>query len=235
MKITQIALAFGIAAITFAAAAPAFAALKVGDPAPDFQLQAANNGKVSTFSLKGRAEKGPVVVYFYPKAFTGGCSLEAHDSPKPCRNSRRSTCPVIGRLGRRHRHPEEVLHPDLRRQVPGRGRSRPGRRHPVRRQDGRRHHGQTASPMSSARTARSPSSMKTATPRPTCRRCSMPSARPASDLAGITKSKLPPAPPLAFPCLFTYRPPSFRVSARIVRCSDPSCLRVFRSMARHPG
>lgn len=75
----KIALALGVAALTFACAAPAFAALKVGDVAPDFQLDAANNGKVSTFSLKAALKKGPVVVYFYPKAFTGGCSMEAHD------------------------------------------------------------------------------------------------------------------------------------------------------------
>ncbi len=73
------ALALGTALLALAVSAPAFAALKVGDVAPDFQLPAANNGKVSTFSLKAALKKGPVVVYFYPKAFTGGCSLEAHD------------------------------------------------------------------------------------------------------------------------------------------------------------
>ncbi|MDC7681999.1 peroxiredoxin [Asticcacaulis sp. BYS171W] len=59
------------------AASPAFAALKVGDKAPDFKVSAATNGVVSDFSLKQALKKGPVVVYFYPKAFTGGCSLEA--------------------------------------------------------------------------------------------------------------------------------------------------------------
>jgi peroxiredoxin Q/BCP len=38
----------------------------------------ATDGVVSTFSLQSTLKKGPVVVYFYPKAFTGGCSLEAH-------------------------------------------------------------------------------------------------------------------------------------------------------------
>lgn len=69
-------LAAVIAALAFAS--PAFAALKVGDKAPDFTLKAATNGKVSDFSLKQALKTGPVVVYFYPKAFTGGCSLEAH-------------------------------------------------------------------------------------------------------------------------------------------------------------
>lgn len=70
-----------LAAVTAASivlASPAFAALKVGDKAPDFTLQAATDGKVSDFSLKQALKSGPVVVYFYPKAFTGGCSLEAH-------------------------------------------------------------------------------------------------------------------------------------------------------------
>ncbi len=58
-------------------ASPALAALKAGDKAPDFKLQTATNGKVSAFSLKDHLKKGPVVVYFYPKAFTGTCSLEA--------------------------------------------------------------------------------------------------------------------------------------------------------------
>ncbi|MGA9659157.1 MAG: peroxiredoxin [Asticcacaulis sp.] len=58
--------------------APALAALKVGDMAPAFSVPAATNGDVATFSLKTALKKGPVVVYFYPKAFTTGCSLEAH-------------------------------------------------------------------------------------------------------------------------------------------------------------
>ncbi|MDC7674603.1 peroxiredoxin [Asticcacaulis machinosus] len=58
-------------------ATPALAALKAGDKAPDFKLQTATDGKVSAFSLKDHLKKGPVVVYFYPKAFTGTCSLEA--------------------------------------------------------------------------------------------------------------------------------------------------------------
>ena len=59
-------------------AAPAFAALKVGDTAPDFTAQVSLGGKPFTFSLKDALKKGPVVVYFYPSAYTGGCDLEAH-------------------------------------------------------------------------------------------------------------------------------------------------------------
>ena len=57
---------------------PAFAALKQGDKAPDFSAKASMAGKEFTFSLKDALKKGPVVVYFYPSAFTGGCNIEAH-------------------------------------------------------------------------------------------------------------------------------------------------------------
>src|SRR5665213_2802790 len=54
------------------------AALKEGDKAPDFSARASLAGKEFNFSLKGALKKGPVVVYFYPSAFTKGCDLEAH-------------------------------------------------------------------------------------------------------------------------------------------------------------
>jgi thioredoxin-dependent peroxiredoxin len=59
-------------------AVPAQAALKVGAMAPDFQAQASLGGEVATFSLAETLKKGPVVLYFYPAAFTQGCTLEAH-------------------------------------------------------------------------------------------------------------------------------------------------------------
>lgn len=59
--------------------APALAALKPGDQAPDFKVQASLGGKVFTFSLAEALKKGPVVLYFYPAAFTEGCTIEAHD------------------------------------------------------------------------------------------------------------------------------------------------------------
>ena len=60
-------------------AAPALAALKPGNLAPDFKAQASLGGKVFTFSLADALKKGPVVLYFYPAAFTEGCTIEAHD------------------------------------------------------------------------------------------------------------------------------------------------------------
>ena len=58
---------------------PALAALKTGDKAPDFTAPAMLGGKDFTFHLADALKKGPVVVYFYPAAFTSGCTVEAHD------------------------------------------------------------------------------------------------------------------------------------------------------------
>ena len=59
-------------------AVPALAALKTGQPAPDFNLKASHAGKETSFSLNDALKKGPVVVYFYPAAYTQGCNIEAH-------------------------------------------------------------------------------------------------------------------------------------------------------------
>lgn len=53
------------------------AALEIGIEAPDFTLEAALAGKTFSFTLSEALKQGPVVVYFYPKAFTQGCSIEA--------------------------------------------------------------------------------------------------------------------------------------------------------------
>ena len=57
---------------------PVYAALKAGGAAPDFSTKASLAGKEFDYSLKAALAKGPVVVYFYPSAFTGGCNIEAH-------------------------------------------------------------------------------------------------------------------------------------------------------------
>jgi thioredoxin-dependent peroxiredoxin len=59
-------------------ALPAWAALKEGDKAPEFKAQASLAGKAFSYSLKDALKKGPVVVYFYPSAYTGGCNIQAH-------------------------------------------------------------------------------------------------------------------------------------------------------------
>jgi len=68
------------AAAALLAAAPlaSRAALKPGDAAPDFTTEAALGGKSFQFALADALKRGPVVVYFYPSAYTGGCNLEAH-------------------------------------------------------------------------------------------------------------------------------------------------------------
>ena len=64
--------------LSSAIALPALAALKKGDAAPDFSTKASLAGKAFDFSLKDALKKGPVVVYFYPSAYTPGCNVEAH-------------------------------------------------------------------------------------------------------------------------------------------------------------
>ncbi len=59
--------------------APACAALKIGVTAPDFTAPATLGGKEFTFALAEALKKGPVVLYFYPAAFTHGCTIEAHE------------------------------------------------------------------------------------------------------------------------------------------------------------
>lgn len=56
----------------------AVAALDVGEQAPDFGAPAALGGSVYRYSLADSLRKGPVVVYFFPAAYSDGCSIEAH-------------------------------------------------------------------------------------------------------------------------------------------------------------
>jgi peroxiredoxin len=66
------------AAIAALAALPAAAALAPGANAPFFTAEASLDGKAFAFSLEAALKKGPVVVYFYPSAYTGGCNAEAN-------------------------------------------------------------------------------------------------------------------------------------------------------------
>ena len=54
------------------------AALKPGDAAPAFSTEAALGGKTFSFQLGDALKRGPVVLYFFPKAFTQGCTVEAN-------------------------------------------------------------------------------------------------------------------------------------------------------------
>lgn len=73
MKLKTLCLATGLL-LTQAA----FAALPVGAPAPDFSADAALAGQPYKFSLAANLKQGAVLLYFYPKAFTSGCTVEAH-------------------------------------------------------------------------------------------------------------------------------------------------------------
>ena len=74
MRRMTLALAATVAAL---ASAPAVTALPVGQAAPDFRTMGALNGKPFRLHLAEQLKNGPVVLYFYPKAFTKGCTLEA--------------------------------------------------------------------------------------------------------------------------------------------------------------
>ena len=70
---------FLVIALSVLVSLPVLAALKVGEKAPDFSAKGSLAGKEFNFSLADALKKGPVVVYFYPSAYTNGCDIEAHN------------------------------------------------------------------------------------------------------------------------------------------------------------
>lgn len=72
------------------------AALSVGAPAPDFSAEAAVGGQPFQFKLAEALKKGPVVLYFYPKAFTSGCTVEAHQFAEATDKFKALNTTVIG-------------------------------------------------------------------------------------------------------------------------------------------
>lgn len=74
----------------------ALAVLKPGDKAPDFTTQASLGGKTYTYSLADALKKGPVVLYFYPAAFTTGCTIEAHEFADAVDEYKKYGATVIG-------------------------------------------------------------------------------------------------------------------------------------------
>jgi peroxiredoxin len=77
-------------------AAPLAAALPVGATAPDFRTVGALGGKTFKLHLYDQLKKGPVVLYFYPKAFTSGCTMEAHAFSEAAKDFRKAGAQVIG-------------------------------------------------------------------------------------------------------------------------------------------
>jgi peroxiredoxin len=78
---------------------PAFAELKPGAVAPMFTAQATIGGKIFDFDMKAALAKGPVVLYFYPAAFTSGCTFEAHDFAEHIDDYKKLGATVIGVSG----------------------------------------------------------------------------------------------------------------------------------------
>jgi peroxiredoxin len=72
------------------------AALNVGAPAPDFSADAAVGGQPFKFKLAEALKQGPVVLYFYPKAFTSGCTVEAHQFAEATDKFKAAGATVIG-------------------------------------------------------------------------------------------------------------------------------------------
>lgn len=87
-------LAAALLAVTFAS--PLSASLPVGAKAPDFTTMGALNGKAFRLHLKDQLRHGPVVLYFYPKAFTEGCTLEAKAFSDAIPQFRKAGAQVVG-------------------------------------------------------------------------------------------------------------------------------------------
>jgi peroxiredoxin len=77
-------------------AQPLGAALPVGAQAPDFRTTGAVGGKAFNLHLKDQLKHGPLVLYFYPKAFTQGCTLEAKAFADAMPDFRRAGARVVG-------------------------------------------------------------------------------------------------------------------------------------------
>jgi peroxiredoxin len=86
-------LTLGLAAF---AATPAAAALPIGAKAPDFTTTGAVGGRAFKLHLAEQLKKGPVVLYFFPKAFTSGCTAEAHAFSDSIADFKKAGAQVVG-------------------------------------------------------------------------------------------------------------------------------------------
>jgi peroxiredoxin len=85
-----------VATACSALAGPLYADLQPGVQAPPFTTEATLAGQPFTFSLAGALQSGPVVLYFYPAAFTKGCTIEAHDFAEATARFKALGATVIG-------------------------------------------------------------------------------------------------------------------------------------------
>ncbi|PLZ04390.1 peroxiredoxin [Burkholderia sp. WAC0059] len=96
MKRSRIAAVSAALAALSLHALTAQATLKPGQHAPDFTAEASLGGKTYRYSLADALRKGPVVLYFYPAAFTKGCTIEAHEFADAVDEYRKYGATVIG-------------------------------------------------------------------------------------------------------------------------------------------
>src|SRR4029077_8372803 len=82
--------------VSLLTAVPVYAALPDGSKAPDFSTDASLAGKAFKFSLADALKNGPVVLYFYPAAFTPGCTVEAHEFAEATEKFKALGATVIG-------------------------------------------------------------------------------------------------------------------------------------------
>src|SRR6266567_9355718 len=78
------------------ASTPSLAALRVGAKAPDFTTTGAVGGKAFKLHLTDQLKKGPLVLYFFPKAFTSGCTAEAHAFSESISDFKKAGAQVVG-------------------------------------------------------------------------------------------------------------------------------------------
>jgi len=92
MRPFLIAATLGLAIVPAAVAAH----LEAGATAPDFATKGALGGKVFELRLREALKKGPVVLYFYPRAFGQGCTIEAHEFAEATADFEKAGATVIG-------------------------------------------------------------------------------------------------------------------------------------------
>ena len=88
--------AAAVATVSLVAVGPAVAELAPGHHAPDFTTQGARAGKPVMVNLAKALQKGPVVLYFFPAAFTPGCNAEAHAFAEKMKDFTAAGATVIG-------------------------------------------------------------------------------------------------------------------------------------------
>lgn len=95
-SISRVACAAAVCAMGLVYSLDASAVLKVGDKAPGFTTEASLGGNTYPYSLADALKQGPVVLYFYPAAFTKGCTIEAHEFADAVGQYKRYGATVIG-------------------------------------------------------------------------------------------------------------------------------------------